>query len=1081
MCGIFGIFQTNQRQDDDIVKQIESLSHNINLVQKEKLIESLALPANMTVLAQSQNLSDLVGIYSERYVELEGSFSEKERDVEYQLLNDRLVFAQQMKDFAEQIDIDVNQNIFSIIATFNAIDILEIRGRDSAGILLRFVDVSNEATFKTLVYKVANECGSLGDNIADIKQQMIDDHKLANMLTTPGLKLDVIAHTRWASIGEISIANTHPVGLEKDGQYVYGVLNGDIDNYAQLMQTNDVAPPEDVTTDAYTIPALLFKQYKDSTDQLNVFRRFLTSTEGSTAILELNSYNVNLAHAGLRGSGQGLLVGREAGFTILASEPYGLIQLTNKIIRLVSEGDTSGELVEIDIPNGDIIIESIGGVVRSIDDDSYENVGVTTRDINLDGFSHFFLKEVNQAATSFQKTIENRLVVGSKNTAGTNDKSDKSQDGYIKAELNEEELPNSILTSLQNGEINKVIVIGQGTAAIAAQATAKFLESFLSLSNCSIMLNSSFTTATELSGYGLRDDMSDTLIVAISQSGTTTDTNRTVDIVRDRGAKVLCIVNRRQSDLTKKSDGVIYTSDGRDAEMSVASTKALYSQIAAGIIFAGCLVQNLSPSSLDRVNIILQDLLVMPEKIGNVVNSYFNDDAVKNKYIEAAQAALSKNNWSVTGSGWNYIAAEELRIKTSELCYKTISLDITENKKHIDLSAEPFVVTCAAGLFGSAADDVAKECAIFSSHEAYPVAIINVGENRFSAAKVCIEVPKVDYHLSFILSMVAGHLLSYSIAKQIDLAATELRMLRQVLSSLAHNYDMAWVEEKGVCPLLNTLSSEYVLELTSIAKLFSEKLLNNSLVSTLETSQSIKLYNIFQVLLGRSRLTGKELPHSFIIDTLNVLSESIEALARPIDAIKHQAKTVTVGISRSDDVLVREPLVAAILEDGVLRDLLTYPVLRNLKAIGLSVKNVLGITRYKLTNGDVQVVSKSGISENMKSRADVRVKNIGSKVLVAKEQTVHVVRGSQDGLSVVLVPEVDNGVTTGITLLHCEFLDRLSGVESREMLEGYKNKYLALSASLSENGYELDDAMLENIAPKDQLIQPVAWLTDQII
>ena len=44
--------------------------------------------------------------------------------------------------------------------------------------------------------------------------------------------------------------------------------------------------------------------------------------------------------------------------------------------------------------------------------------------------------------------------------------------------------------------------------------------------------------ATELSGFGLTDDMSDTLVVAISQSGTTTDTNRTVDLARTRGAHV---------------------------------------------------------------------------------------------------------------------------------------------------------------------------------------------------------------------------------------------------------------------------------------------------------------------------------------------------------------------------------------------------------------------------------------------------------------------------------------------------------------------------------------------------------------
>ena len=38
------------------------------------------------------------------------------------------------------------------------------------------------------------------------------------------------------------------------------------------------------------------------------------------------------------------------------------------------------------------------------------------------------------------------------------------------------------------------------------------------------------------------------------------------------------------SELTKKSDGVLYTSAGRDIEMSVASTKAFYSQIAAGFL-----------------------------------------------------------------------------------------------------------------------------------------------------------------------------------------------------------------------------------------------------------------------------------------------------------------------------------------------------------------------------------------------------------------------------------------------------------------------------------------------------------------
>ena len=64
---------------------------------------------------------------------------------------------------------------------------------------------------------------------------------------------------------------------------------------------------------------------------------------------------------------------------------------------------------------------------------------------------------------------------------------------------------------------------------------------------------------------------------------------------RERGAAVVAIVNRRQSDLVDKSDGVLYTSDGRDVEMSVASTKAFYSQIAAGCLLAPRLAEEVSP------------------------------------------------------------------------------------------------------------------------------------------------------------------------------------------------------------------------------------------------------------------------------------------------------------------------------------------------------------------------------------------------------------------------------------------------------------------------------------------------------
>jgi hypothetical protein len=58
---------------------------------------------------------------------------------------------------------------------------------------------------------------------------------------------------------------------------------------------------------------------------------------------------------------------------------------------------------------------------------------------------------------------------------------------------------------------------------------------------------------------------------------------------------------------------------------------------------------------------------------------------------------------AVVGNGPNKVAAEEVRIKLSELCYKSMACDSTEDKKHIDLSSEPLILVCAAGLVGSTA------------------------------------------------------------------------------------------------------------------------------------------------------------------------------------------------------------------------------------------------------------------------------------------------------------------------------------------------------------------------------------------
>ena len=233
-----------------------------------------------------------------------------------------------------------------------------------------------------------------------------------------------------------------------------------------------------------------------------------------------------------------------------------------------------------------------------------------------------------------------------------------------------------------------MLVTGQGTAAVAGQSLAATLEALTP----DLPVRVEAIVATELSGFELADDMADTLVVAISQSGTTTDTNRTVDLVRSRGAAVVAIVNRRGSDLTDKSDGVLYTSDGRDVEMSVASTKAFYAQVAAGVLLAAALAEELGATDTGERAAMLAALRGLPDALARVLEDRERIGAV------ARELAPGRRYWAVVGNGPNRIAAAEVRIKLSELCYKSIACDVTEDKKHIDLSSEPMILVCAAGL-----------------------------------------------------------------------------------------------------------------------------------------------------------------------------------------------------------------------------------------------------------------------------------------------------------------------------------------------------------------------------------------------
>ncbi len=992
---------------------------------------------------------------------------------------------------------------FAIQQALSAIDRLEVRGRDSAGVHLYvwdhglsaddpavqalisgrnsnplFTDGSVRIAGPCLsfVYKAAAEIGELGDNTRALRGSIIHDDLLRLALSAPDARLTLLGHTRWASVGIVSQPNCHPINSEEveltaaelglHRPYVIGALNGDVDNHADLKAEHGLRIAGPITTDAKVIPALVSRfAQQTGGDLTEAFRRTVASFEGSVAIGAASADRPQDLMLALRGSGQGLYVGLAEDSFIVASEPYGLVEETSRYIRVDGETQAHGGQ---STSRGQVFVLSAdhGGELEGIRRISYDGTElpvsesdvvvaeVTTRDIDRGSAPHFLLKEITEAPESFRKTLRGKI---------------SEVDGSLRAVVGEKALPGTIVDRLASGTIRKVLVIGQGTAAIAGRSMAAILEALTDGG-----LDVDPVVATELSGFGMRLDMSDTLVVAVSQSGTTTDTNRTVDLVRGRGAAVIGIVNRRNSDLTDKADGVMYTSDGRDVEMSVASTKAFYAQVAAGTLLACAVAEAAGLGSARRRDQLLRSLREIPDAMRVVLGKRGDvGDA-------ARRFAPQRRYWTVVGNGVNAVAAEEVRIKLSELCYKSIACDITEDKKHIDLSCEPLILVCAAGLVGGTADDVAKEVAIFRAHKALPIVIATEGETRFTAAAHVVTVPSVDPALAFVLSAMVGHLFGYEAALAIDESALPLREARELIELVVGSAD-------GGDEVLSGVRAD----LAPIADRFFSILRSGVYDGQMEASTAVRVVSIIRDVLSPAPLeayqaaTGNIGTPSVLIDDLTAaLTRAIEELTRPIDAIKHQAKTVTVGISRSDEGILDRPLVQAMLTSGVGRDRLTYRSLKVLADLDPAVADVVGFTRYQV-DGDPQsaratisIVDRGGISREVPSRVERNNSLLGTKRRVAAEREVLVARGRSDGRTVIFVPEVKANQTTGITLLHVRFHDKLPASVMRGVLQGYDRRYDRLVDWVSETEGSFRDDRLGDISVADLLILPISETAD---
>jgi glucosamine--fructose-6-phosphate aminotransferase (isomerizing) len=1012
-----------------------------------------------------------------------------------------------------------------INAVLNSIDRLEVRGRDSAGISLMFVlgeaaydrfnralaaaglkdEMEKRCQFSPLInrsisyrvsdaskaskqhslaltYKIALEIGSLGDNIAFLRRQIEADGILQCLAPVPAVFQTVLAHTRWASVGAITEPNCHPVDNQvssdwpNSGGIIHTCLNGDIDNFralrSKLADGGDGIHPE-VTSDTKIIPLQIEHYLCEGYDIESAFRLAVNDFEGSHAIAMHTDLAPGRIFLAQRGSGQAIFVGLAEDHYMPASEVYGFTEETDRYLKLDGEsvidgrvGQTQGQIFILDQTSaggldGISAIYYDGSPLRLSEDD-VKTTALTSRDIDRQGFSHYFLKEISESPASVESTLQNRWKIKR-----------RGEDQQLTVELDDTVIPLRLRQALSEGAIRRVFFIGQGTAGVAALACANILSYYLN----SPLISVSALKASEFSGFNLNegdqpDALSDALIVAISQSGTTADTNRTVEMVKERGAYTLAIVNRRDSDITFKVDGVMYTSSGRDIEMSVASTKAFYSQIIAGALLGLFLARLQNRRDDEFVSNEIQQLRAIPDRMRQVLAG--------RRQIEtsAEKLAVSKTFWAAVGSGPNKASADEIRIKLSELCYKTISSDYVEDKKHIDLSSEPLIIVCAAGTRPSVIGDIIKDTAIFKAHKATPIVIANKGEKRFDpyAADV-IHVPPVAEHLAPILNTLVGHIWGYYAALAINNGSRFLYRMQDDVQQTLHDQS-----EGGLDIYEIILEQSFREKIARYYFEFRQKVSEKRFPTTVGFDGATDIMLLLKYLSGRLPVSDFELdfgrkgtPANMLNTLFGCLTGAISYLARPVDAIKHQAKTVTVGTSRVSerfegvlfDILAEENFHLAQLTNHniiVLKRL--QPIIRSLEGSILYRIDGLNLLGEPGDETSIQVKNKKGGAAKLGSRVEKDAQLKGSKRTIVREGNVYIGKGRKDDRSILVIPILSGsgskpGIIEYLLLLHINFMDRVP-LETR--IKALGGKYEKIKNIVQENSVAWSEGLLEEVA-----------------
>ena len=423
-----------------------------------------------------------------------------------------------------------------------------------------------------------------------------------------------IGHTRWATHGEPSETNAHP----HNAGDIYLVHNGIIENYkelkAELKNHSFVSQ-----TDTEVLAALIDSLYDKDTALVDAVTQALKLVVGTYGIAVVSVREPDEIVVARMGSP--LIIGVNDDETIIASDASALVGHTDQAIYL-NDGEIAvcrRDGVELQ----DMSAQPISARVETIE--------VDMQAIQKQGYDHFLLKEISEQPVTLRSTLSGRVNV---------------EDKLIK-------LGGLNLSTEELRSIERITIIGCGTAYYAGLLSSYYLEQLVD------GLTIDIAVASELR-YRSFHLPKNTVALVVSQSGETADTLACLREIKRRGVKTLGIINAVGSTIAREVDGGVYVHAG--PEISVASTKAFTSQVAAMVMFGIQVAQAKGVGVQDTASYI-EELDQLPDEIEAVIANY------KDQIAELAKKYAHYNHALYFGRDTLFPVALEGALKLKEISY----------------------------------------------------------------------------------------------------------------------------------------------------------------------------------------------------------------------------------------------------------------------------------------------------------------------------------------------------------------------------------------------------------------------------